>query len=111
MIQLPPRSPLFPYTTLFRSLIRDLIKDLVEINTSQHFTLPPLPRIDKAIVYHRKCYEYIRDFILRDESYVRYYITGNPGIGKTYFGRLMLVELLKQGKQVLRSEERRVGKE
>ncbi|CAG8453147.1 13333_t:CDS:2 [Funneliformis caledonium] len=36
-----------------------------------------------------------------DESYVRYYITGNSGISKTYFRRLMLIELLKQGKQVL----------
>ncbi|CAG8791798.1 25152_t:CDS:1, partial [Racocetra persica] len=34
-------------------------------------------------------------------DFMRYCITGNPGIGKTYFGRLMLVELLKQGQSVL----------
>jgi len=64
--------------------------------------VPPLPGdVKKTAIYNRKCYNYYRNLILNDESYNRYFITGNPGIGKTYFGRLMLVELLKKGNTVL----------
>src|SRR3712207_8414009 len=31
MIRRPPRSTLFPYTTLFRSAVRDLVGDLVRM--------------------------------------------------------------------------------
>jgi hypothetical protein len=57
--------------------------------------------VKKTAIYNRNCYSYFRNFILNDKYYSRYFITGNPGIGKTYFGRLMLVELLKRGKIVL----------
>src|SRR3712207_8865740 len=35
MIRRPPRSTLFPYTTLFRSLVEG-VEDLVELNGSLH---------------------------------------------------------------------------
>lgn len=38
---------------------------------------------------------------MNDTSYQRYLITGNPNIGKTYFGKLMLTKLLKENKSVL----------
>jgi hypothetical protein len=52
-------------------------------------------------VYNRECYKYLCNFILEDTKFNRYLITGNPGIGKTFFGRLMIVVLLKKNKKVL----------
>ena len=67
--------------------------------------MPPLPGSDTATtIFNRKCYGYLRDFILNDieaNRLNRYCITGNPGIGKSYFGILMLVELIKRNKSVL----------
>ncbi|GES76651.1 hypothetical protein GLOIN_2v1761221 [Rhizophagus clarus] len=45
--------------------------------------------------------KYLRNFILNDTKFSRYLITGNPGIGKTFFGRLMPIVLLKENKKVL----------
>lgn len=53
------------------------------------------------VVYNRECYNYLRNFILEDTNFHRYLITGNPGVGKTFFGRLMLIVLLKKNKKVL----------
>src|SRR3712207_7202126 len=39
MIRRPPRSTLFPYTTLFRSLNRDGLQDLVLANTGGNSVL------------------------------------------------------------------------
>ncbi|CAG8465163.1 14297_t:CDS:1 [Rhizophagus irregularis] len=55
-------------------------------------------------VFNRKRYGYLRDFILNGinaNKLNRSCITGNPGIGKSYFGILMLVELIKRNKSVL----------
>ncbi|RIB01901.1 hypothetical protein C2G38_2126519 [Gigaspora rosea] len=84
-------------------MLENFIKQLPKIDTSQHvFAIPQFPgTAEDTINYNRKCYTYFRDFIFGDRNFMRYCITGNPGIGKTYFGRLMLVELLKQGKSVL----------
>ncbi|KAF0429612.1 crinkler family protein [Gigaspora margarita] len=84
-------------------ILDNFIKQLPKIDTSQDvFTIPQFPGTSAdTIIYNRKCFTYFRDFILGDRNYMRYCITGNPGIGKTYFGRLMLVELLKQGQSVL----------
>ncbi|RIB26927.1 hypothetical protein C2G38_2063535 [Gigaspora rosea] len=84
-------------------MYENLVKQLPKIDTSQLvFAIPQLPgTVEDTMIYNRKCFTYFRDFIFRDRNYVRYCITGNPGIGKTYFVRLMLVELLKQGQSVL----------
>ncbi|RGB21947.1 hypothetical protein C1646_678189 [Rhizophagus diaphanus] len=82
-------------------LVQNLIKNLPDTN-DKVFTVPALPGDDTdTVIYNRSCYGYLRDFILKDKLLNRYCITGNPGIGKSYFGRLMLVELLKQQKSVL----------
>src|SRR3712207_8780419 len=48
MIRRPPRSTLFPYTTLFRSDVRELTADKVFINTGTRPARPPLPRLADA---------------------------------------------------------------
>ncbi|CAB4376823.1 unnamed protein product [Rhizophagus irregularis] len=84
-----------------KELVLNLINNLPDTN-DKVFTVPALPGDDTDIViYNRSCYGYLRDFILNDKLLNRYCITGNPGIGKSYFGRLMLVELLKRQKSVL----------
>src|SRR5260221_6010954 len=40
MIRRPPRSTLFPYTTLFRSLKQQSIADASAIATSEHVNVP-----------------------------------------------------------------------
>src|SRR2546422_10492796 len=54
MIRRPPRSTLFPYTTLFRSLsdadrrlARDIFRELIEINTTD--SLGNTPRAARAM--------------------------------------------------------------
>ncbi|CAG8441789.1 14959_t:CDS:2 [Cetraspora pellucida] len=86
-----------------KTMLENLIKQLPKIDTSHYvFTIPQFPGTDgDSIIYNRKCYTYFRDFIFGDRDFMRYCIIGNPGIGKTYFGRLMLVDLLKQGQSVL----------
>jgi hypothetical protein len=83
--------------------VLDFIKQLPNIDITKNvFKVPKLPGVEKeTIVYKQKCYSYFHDFILNNGKYKRYCITGNPGIGKMYFGLLMLVELLKQNKSVL----------
>ncbi|CAG8531902.1 4462_t:CDS:2 [Funneliformis caledonium] len=66
------------------------------------FKIPRLPgENEDTDIYNRECYKYLCNFILEDTEFKRYLITGNPGIGKTFFGRLMLIELLKKDKTVL----------
>ena len=83
--------------------ISTFINSLNSIDTNkQVLELPLLPGdVNKTSIYKRECYNYLRSFILNNNLHNRFLITGNPGIGKTYFGRLMLVELLKIGKKVL----------
>ncbi|CAG8532944.1 4828_t:CDS:2 [Rhizophagus irregularis] len=83
--------------------IINLIDNLNTIDTNQPiFRVPPLPGDSEyTTIYNRQCYPYFREFIFNDKDFKRYFITGNPGIGKTYFGRLLLVTLLKKGKTVL----------
>src|SRR2546422_5002325 len=40
MIRRPPRSTLFPYTTLFRSLVAQLLADRLQLLAQQHLALP-----------------------------------------------------------------------
>ncbi|CAG8681985.1 6640_t:CDS:2 [Funneliformis caledonium] len=83
--------------------IRYLIKNLQSINTNDRkFTVLALSGSDKStVVYKRKCYDYLLNFILHNELLRRYCITGNPGIGKTYFEILLLVTLLKNKMSIL----------
>ncbi|GBB96799.1 hypothetical protein RclHR1_28370003 [Rhizophagus clarus] len=86
-----------------KNRFQNLINSLPEINVQDKvFKIPSLPG-DKGDmdIYNRECYEYLRNFILNDTKFSRYLITGNPGIGKTFFGRLMLIVLLKENKKVL----------
>src|SRR3712207_9356952 len=43
MIRRPPRSTLFPYTTLFRSVLKTLGENLGERATLEIFDLAPIP--------------------------------------------------------------------
>ncbi|CAB5196923.1 unnamed protein product [Rhizophagus irregularis] len=97
----PPSSPAI--TGPDEKKILNFIKQLSDIDTSQNvFIVPKLLGIEKdTIIYNRKCYSYLRDFILKDKRYKRYCIIRNPGIGKTYFRWLMLVKLLKQNKSIV----------
>ena len=52
-------------------------------------------------LYNQKCYKYLCDFILKDTKFKQYLITDNLSIRKTFFGRLMLIMLLKKNKKVL----------
>jgi hypothetical protein len=61
-----------------------------------------LPGSKKStVIYNRECYDYLRNFIIEDKKFDQYCITGNPGIGKTYFGILLLVALLRKNFSVL----------
>ena len=91
---------------LGKRMIKLLIDSLDSIDTNQQtFDVPPLPgEVDRTAIYNRECYNYYRSFILsnKNEDLSRFLIIGNPGIGKTYFGRLMLVVLLKRGNTVVK---------
>ncbi|CAG8607062.1 14533_t:CDS:2, partial [Funneliformis mosseae] len=83
--------------------LRNLVNSLPKINTQDKvFKIPRLPgENEDTDIYNRECYKYLCNFILEDTEFKRYLITGNPGIGKTFFGRLMLIELLKKDNTVL----------
>ncbi|RGB25757.1 hypothetical protein C1646_771313 [Rhizophagus diaphanus] len=82
---------------------KTMAKSIPEINIQYKvFKIPSLPEDKRDMdIYSRECYKYLRDFILKDTKFSRYLITGNLGIGKTFFGRVMLIVLLKENKNVL----------
>ncbi|CAB4446157.1 unnamed protein product [Rhizophagus irregularis] len=82
---------------------QNLVNSLPNINIQDKmFKIPRLPGDNgDTYIYNRECYKYLCNFILKDTKFRRYLVTGNPGIGKTFFGRLMLIELLKRNKSVL----------
>ncbi|RIB06688.1 hypothetical protein C2G38_2115523 [Gigaspora rosea] len=53
-----------------------------------------------SILYIRKCYLHLADIIFK-EKMRRCRITGNPGIGKTFFGYYLLYFLSKQNKTIV----------
>src|SRR2546422_5243061 len=53
MIRRPPRSTLFPYTTLFRSLARDHERCLVRLALRHHLRLAAGPSIEVEPDAHR----------------------------------------------------------
>src|SRR3712207_8085136 len=44
----PPRSPLFPYTTLFRSRLTDLVDDLLQVARADADRMDRSERVDVA---------------------------------------------------------------
>src|SRR3712207_9425869 len=48
MIRRPPRSTLFPYTTLFRSKLKDTVKQSAKISKDKNLKLA----VTKALCYH-----------------------------------------------------------
>src|SRR3712207_9263994 len=98
MIRRPPRSTLFPYTTLFRSRIRQIAALLLVDRVRRRLGLA-----SETPTLHMS-------------------FTGNPGTGKTTVALQMATILHRLGyvrkghlvsvtRDDLRSEERRVGKE
>src|SRR3712207_9282403 len=97
MIRRPPRSTLFPYTTLFRSILQKYTKELVNMNRNEF-----IEKIDSKLKLIRNEKEFSQDKM-----------SEILGISKK-----TLVQIEKgraslgwSGAVVVRSEERRVGKE
>src|SRR2546422_2618756 len=61
MIRRPPRSTLFPYTTLFRSSLADSIRGLRRVLPQQSIEAHPLSHLQLAIA--------LRDFWRRSEEH------------------------------------------
>ncbi|CAG8471320.1 10019_t:CDS:2, partial [Paraglomus brasilianum] len=82
----------------------EFVKKAMEADLSQNaITLSILPGdpANSTIIVIRKCYRHFEKFIMEDNKYRRYLITGNPGIGKTLFGLYMFVLLLQKGHSVI----------
>src|SRR5690554_8182599 len=92
MIRRPPRSTLFPYTTLFRSELNSYLQDkrLTELN---------------AVFSHDEKHSYVQDKISLDGEELRGLIKNGAQI-LVCGGRNMANSVA-----TARSEERRVGKE
>src|SRR2546426_12632657 len=88
MIRRPPRSTLFPYTTLFRSQARDEGCDLVAGKLAAFTRLRPLGDLDLQLVRPHE-------------------VRGRHAEAR----RRHLLDAIVGAIAVLRSEERRVGKE
>src|SRR5256885_16742962 len=89
MIRRPPRSTLFPYTTLFRSMVSNHVKDLIDRYGADGSVVP------KALTEYVLAREHILGQCLRDDRAVR----------------AVAVDQILDVIRHHRSEERRVGKE
>src|SRR2546427_12867114 len=92
MIRRPPRSPLFPYTTLFRSVFFAPFIGKTKTTAAGTFTFPS----DGTIPSDYKMFQPRLGFSYDPDASGKQAIRGNVGI---YYARIP------------RSEERRVGKE
>src|SRR2546430_6813895 len=54
MIRRPPRSTLFPYTTLFRSLVQRVLEARIRIEERAHFFARDAVLFQRAIVFGRR---------------------------------------------------------
>ncbi|CAG8489637.1 368_t:CDS:2 [Acaulospora colombiana] len=54
-----------------------------------------------STLFIRECYYHLSDIIFENENIHRWRITGNPGIGKTFFGYYLLYLLSQQCKTVV----------
>src|SRR5260221_13657549 len=108
MIRQPPRSTLFPYTTLFRSILIILRKNQSAAKYKGHFVLNGGHMNLKIDLYFSNWKYFKRNFIIISISV---YIS--ISINKSYLNKIahncpQTVILISPP---LRSEERRVGKE
>src|SRR3712207_9071580 len=108
MIRRPPRSTLFPYTTLFRS------NTITFINEKEEKKDIPIEMIDAFYImsemnFNTKFINYISQFGIPIHFFNYYtFYTGSFYPRETMVSGQLLV---KQVEHYLRSEERRVGKE
>ncbi|CAG8693709.1 11655_t:CDS:1, partial [Acaulospora colombiana] len=56
---------------------------------------------DISALFIRECYHHLSNIIFENENIRRWRITGNPGIGKTFFGYYLLYLLSQQHKTVV----------
>lgn len=56
-------------------------------------------------IYNQEYYKYLCNFIFEDSEFKWYLITGNLDIRKTFFGKLILIELFKKNKTILLNNE------
>src|SRR3989441_10299068 len=99
MIRRPPRSTLFPYTTLFRSPLRRLI---------QPYLLRRL-KTDRAIVADLPDKTEVKAFCLLSSAQAALYQKTVDELERAIAGLTQGIE--RRGLVLARSEERRVGKE
>src|SRR2546427_5167781 len=61
MIRRPPRSTLFPYTTLFRSIPANALfsSDQIAVTIEQRTTRPCIPKVELAVPQFDDCYRYL----------------------------------------------------
>src|SRR5256885_7423015 len=102
MIRRPPRSTLFPYTTLFRSLLTDPLRDMLWCpcgSTSRLASGPnPLPRI----------YRYFGDTTLAGDKLTTPAVTGHRARSEEHTSELqspcnLVCRLLLEKKKLNRS--------
>src|SRR5256884_9153317 len=98
MIRRPPRSTLFPYTTLFRSLFR-----LVDVNAPVPSALGLRPDPNFSNIAEVQSTAFLRGHALT--------LTFRGGLGKRFRGYAQYVFSKYTNDVSSRSEERRVGKE
>ncbi|RGB23711.1 hypothetical protein C1646_527493 [Rhizophagus diaphanus] len=74
-------------------------QDFLELPKGVHF----LGEINEpSTLFIRSCYRHLLDIVLDNNSSVRnLIITGNPGIGKTYFGYYLLYNLIQRNQTVM----------
>src|SRR5436305_1643390 len=71
MIRRPPSSPLFPYTTLFRSLVAAMVLPFTPVGSWFGFVTPPplmMAGIAALVVIYLACAELLKPFAIRVRS-------------------------------------------
>src|SRR2546429_4568951 len=58
MIRRPPRSTLFPYTTLFRSMVADCLSAIIELRFERRLIRSLMPTPQPSDQLHPHCYEH-----------------------------------------------------
>src|SRR3989475_12767943 len=102
MIRRPPRSTLFPYTTLFRSVITGHLKDIVERYIVTHYDVPAKFVEQKTLDGTAGAINLARPFV--DGPVLIIFVD-------TLFDADLSIARTTDADGIIRSEERRVGKE
>ncbi|CAI2182683.1 8049_t:CDS:2 [Funneliformis geosporum] len=83
-------------------LLKEFLKTLSADLNKEVIILSPLPGTESEThIYKHRCYDYFNKIILESKKHKRFCITGNPGTGKTFFGRYIISVLLKEGFELL----------